>query len=58
MLSQHHAGQFNVMVVADADAYPDLEVFAAGVEDELRAVAAAVTPSRPRHDERRRGAAR
>lgn len=40
-----YAGQFNLMIVADADAYPDLEVFAAGVEDELRAAAAAVTPS-------------
>ncbi|HEX6254521.1 MAG TPA: wax ester/triacylglycerol synthase domain-containing protein [Euzebyales bacterium] len=34
-----YAGQFNLMVVADADAYPDLDVFVAAVEDELRATA-------------------
>jgi WS/DGAT/MGAT family acyltransferase len=31
-----YAGQFNVMAVADADTYPDLAEFTAGVEDELR----------------------
>lgn len=36
-----YAGQFNAMVVADADAYPDLDVFVAGVRDELRALAEA-----------------
>ena len=35
-----YAGQFNMMVVADRDAYPDLDVFVAGVQDELRALAA------------------
>jgi diacylglycerol O-acyltransferase / wax synthase len=35
-----YAGTFNIMVVADADAYPDLDVFAAGVRDELAALAA------------------
>ena len=34
-----YAGQFNVMAVGDAAAYPDIEVFAAGVRDELRALA-------------------
>jgi len=38
-----YAGQFNIMVVADRDAYPDLDVFVAGVQDELRAFT-------PRHD--------
>jgi diacylglycerol O-acyltransferase / wax synthase len=35
-----YAGQFNMMVVADGDAYPDLDIFVAGVQDELRALAA------------------
>jgi hypothetical protein len=35
-----YAGTFNIMVVADADAYPDLDVFATGVRDELGALAA------------------
>ena len=26
-----YAGQFNIMVVADRDAYPDLDMFVAGV---------------------------
>jgi diacylglycerol O-acyltransferase / wax synthase len=30
-----YAGQFNVMAVADADAYPDLEVFAESARDDL-----------------------
>jgi WS/DGAT/MGAT family acyltransferase len=34
-----YAGQFNIMVVADRDSYPDLDVFVAGVQDELRAFA-------------------
>ena len=29
-----YAGQFNIMVVADRDAYPDLDIFVAGVQDE------------------------
>ena len=33
-----YAGQFNVMTVGDADAYPDIEVFAAAARDELRAL--------------------
>lgn len=35
-----YAGGFNIMVVADADAYPDLEVFAAGVRQGLAVLAA------------------
>jgi diacylglycerol O-acyltransferase / wax synthase len=35
-----YAGTFNIMVVADADAYPDLDVLVAGVRDELGALAA------------------
>jgi diacylglycerol O-acyltransferase / wax synthase len=31
-----YAGQFNVMVIADADAYPDIDVFDACARDELR----------------------
>jgi diacylglycerol O-acyltransferase / wax synthase len=30
-----YAGQFNIAAVADRDAYPDLNIFAAGVRDEL-----------------------
>jgi len=29
-----YAGQFNLMAVGDTDAYPDIEVFVAGVQDE------------------------
>ena len=35
-----YAGQFNITVIADRDAYPDLDIFVAGVQDELRALAA------------------
>jgi len=35
-----YAGTFNIMVVADADAYPDLEAFANGVRDDLGALEA------------------
>jgi hypothetical protein len=31
-----YAGQFNIMVVGDADAYPDIDVFAASAGEELR----------------------
>jgi diacylglycerol O-acyltransferase / wax synthase len=31
-----YAGQFNIMVVGDADAYPDIDVFATSARDELR----------------------
>jgi WS/DGAT/MGAT family acyltransferase len=33
-----YAGQFNITAAADQDAYPDLDVFAAGVRDELHAL--------------------
>lgn len=33
-----YAGQFSIAAVADRDAYPDIEVFATGVRDELRAL--------------------
>jgi diacylglycerol O-acyltransferase / wax synthase len=35
-----YAGQFNIMAIADHDACPDLNVFAASAKDELRALAA------------------
>ena len=35
-----YAGTFNIGVVADQDAYPDIDVFAASVRDELDALAA------------------
>jgi diacylglycerol O-acyltransferase / wax synthase len=35
-----YAGQFNIMAVADRDAYPDLDVFAVGLRDKLRAFSA------------------
>jgi diacylglycerol O-acyltransferase len=34
-----YAGQFNIMAVADTDAYPDLDVFAASARDDLRVLA-------------------
>ena len=37
-----YAGQFNAMAVADQDTCPDLGVFAATAQDELRALAASV----------------
>jgi diacylglycerol O-acyltransferase len=33
-----YAGQFNILVVGDADAYPDIDVFAASARDDLRAL--------------------
>lgn len=38
-----YAGQFNMMAVADADAHPDIDVFAAAVRHELGALAASTT---------------
>jgi hypothetical protein len=35
-----YAEQFNIMVIADRDAYPDLDVLAAGVQDELESLVA------------------
>jgi hypothetical protein len=31
-----YAGQFNIMAVGDADAYPDIDVFAASARDDIR----------------------
>ena len=39
-----YAGQLDVMVVADRNTVPDLQVFAAGAGNELRALAATVIP--------------
>jgi diacylglycerol O-acyltransferase len=33
-----YAGQFNIMAVGDADAYPDIDIFAASARDDLRAL--------------------
>jgi diacylglycerol O-acyltransferase len=37
-----YAGQFNITAAGDADTYPDIEVFAAGVRDTLQALAMSV----------------
>jgi diacylglycerol O-acyltransferase / wax synthase len=37
-----YAGQFNITVIADSDAYPDLDIFVAGMQQELQALAAAM----------------
>jgi hypothetical protein len=34
-----YAGEFNIMAVGDADAYPDIDVFAASARNDLRALA-------------------
>jgi WS/DGAT/MGAT family acyltransferase len=34
-----YAGQFSIMIVADRDAYPDLDIFANSMQDELHALA-------------------
>jgi hypothetical protein len=39
-----YAGQFNIMAIADQDACPDLDVFAASARDDLRALAALTSP--------------
>lgn len=39
-----YAGQFNMMVLADRDTYPDLEVFTAGVIEELDWLEASIRP--------------
>jgi diacylglycerol O-acyltransferase len=38
-----YAGQFNITVIADRDTYLDLDVFVAGVQEELQALAAAMS---------------
>jgi hypothetical protein len=42
-----YAGQFNLTVVVDSDAIPDIDVFAAGMRDALQTLAASagLTPS-------------
>lgn len=40
-----YAGQFNIAAVADADACPDLDVFATAADEELQALAAATSVS-------------
>ena len=42
-----YAGRIGILAVADRDAFPDLEVFATGVREELRALAAATTTPVP-----------
>jgi diacylglycerol O-acyltransferase / wax synthase len=37
-----YAGTFTIGIVADRDAYPDIDVVAAGMRDELHALGAAV----------------
>jgi hypothetical protein len=37
-----YAGQFNITVIADRDTYSDLDIFVAGVQDELQALATAM----------------
>ena len=39
-----YAGQFNIMAVGDADAYPDIEVFTASARNELHSLAGARKP--------------
>lgn len=46
-----YAGQFNMLAVADGDAYPDIDVFARSAEDELRALAVGAGVSSPSVDE-------
>ena len=42
-----YAGQFNITVIADRDGYPDLDIFIAGVQEELQALAGAMS-AKPR----------
>ncbi len=41
-----YAGQFNIMAVADRDSCPDLDLFVAGVRDELHALAESMAVGR------------
>lgn len=40
VVAMSYAGAFNITAVADRDACPDIDIFAAGVRDDLRALAA------------------
>lgn len=42
-----YAGQFNIMVIADRDSYPDIDVFTRATRDELRALSAAARTRSP-----------
>ena len=44
-----YAGLFNIMAVGDADAYPDLDVFAASAREDLRILVEATSQARGRH---------
>ena len=43
-----YAGQLNITVIADRDGYPDLDIFIAGLREELQALAGAMS-AEPRH---------
>ena len=53
-----YAGQFNITVIADRDGCPDIEVFAAGMRDELRALGVSTHPISARSGADARGASR
>jgi diacylglycerol O-acyltransferase len=40
-----YAGQFNIMAVGDADAYPDIDVFAASASDDIRVLVESTAPA-------------
>jgi diacylglycerol O-acyltransferase / wax synthase len=44
-----YAGQFDVTAIGDGDAYPDIDVFAAGVREELHALGLALHGRQPAH---------
>jgi hypothetical protein len=46
VVAMSYAGAFNITAVADRDACPDIDIFAAGVRDDLRALAASARGSR------------
>ena len=41
-----YAGQFNIMAVGDADAYPDIDVFAGSASDDLRVLVESTAQAR------------
>jgi WS/DGAT/MGAT family acyltransferase len=43
-----YAGQFNIMVVGDADAYPDIDIFAASAREELHVLVESTARARGR----------
>jgi diacylglycerol O-acyltransferase len=43
-----YAGQFNIMAVGDADAYTDIDIFAASARDDLRVLVESTTRVRGR----------